>query len=100
MLYLGFRQFFGPLVKKKIRKVKGENNLPENPPFIIAANHISFMDPPALVIYLCGRYKRTIYFPTTPIMWKFWGKYVARRVLGMIPIYSRRTGYAWNYFNC
>jgi len=90
MAYFGLRQIFGPSIRKKIREVRGEENLPERPPFVLAGNHVGFLDALALSAYVLDRYKKQPLFITTPLMWRIFGKHLARYWLGMIPIYRRR----------
>ncbi|MFH1207799.1 MAG: lysophospholipid acyltransferase family protein [Patescibacteria group bacterium] len=94
MVYAGFRKIFGPLAVKKIRRVEGEWNLPPQPPFILAANHVGFLDAPALVMHILGKFGQPMHTPTTPFMWKIWGERIARKCLAMIPLYPGREGEA------
>lgn len=88
MSYFGYSQVFGPIVTGKIKQVEGEKNLPSAPPFIIAANHVGFLDSPALVMYMLHKYNKPTWFFTTPVMWKlFGGDHIARKTLAMIPIH-------------
>jgi len=90
MAYFGVRQIFGPLVYRKIRETKGEENLPPKPPFIIAANHAGFLDAPALVMYIWHTYNRLTHYITKREFWKLWGGPLARRWMGMIPLNDDR----------
>lgn len=85
MAYEGLRQIFGPHILKKIKKVGGLEHLPERPPFILAANHVGFMDAMVLTLLVQRRYRQSPYFITTPWAWKMFGKFLARRWLHMIP---------------
>ncbi|MFH0804564.1 MAG: lysophospholipid acyltransferase family protein [Patescibacteria group bacterium] len=84
--YAGFRQVFGPLVRRKIRTVRGTEYLPLQPPFIVAGNHVGFIDALALAMLNYNRYRRPTYYLTTQWVWKFFGEWLARNVLGMIPL--------------
>jgi len=86
MAYFGLRQIFGPLIKKKIREIKEGNNLPQQPPFIIAANHVGFMDGLAMAATIFEKYNKPLLFFTTYGMWRLWGRCLARHWLGMIPM--------------
>lgn len=90
-MYEGVRQIFAPLVQKKIREVVGAEHLPSRPPFILAANHVGFLDPIVLTVFILNRMNRPLYMPTTPRMWKVWGgAWLTRRWLGMIPLQPGR----------
>lgn len=94
MAYAILRQLFERPISRKITSVHGEENLPTKAPFIIAINHVGFLDAPAVVIYLLKRYRRTIFFPTHHPLWKLLGGSLARRWLGMIPVRSAEKKYA------
>ncbi len=94
MAYGILRQIFEPSISRKIISVQGEKNLPAAAPFIVATNHVGFMDGPAMVIYLFKRYRQTIYFPTHHFFWKLLGGRLAQRWLGMIPIRFERKKHA------
>jgi 1-acyl-sn-glycerol-3-phosphate acyltransferase len=90
MAYFGIRQFIGPLVYRKIKEVRGAEHLPPRPPFVIAANHVGFLDAPALVMFIWYRYSRLTHYITKRELWKLWGGSLARRWMGMIPLNDDR----------
>jgi 1-acyl-sn-glycerol-3-phosphate acyltransferase len=94
MAYLGVRQLLGPLMKLKIGEVRGTEHLPSRPPFIVAANHVGFLDAPALIMALYGRYKQPVHIITKQFIWKVWGGPLARKWVGMIPRRDGRQGEA------
>lgn len=86
-MYEGVRQIFGPLVWRKVREIIGEEHLPPQPPYILAANHIGFMDAPVLTMYTLNKLGKPFYSPTSPYMVKVWGgSRITRRWLGMLPV--------------
>ncbi len=85
MAYEGLRQIFGPIIQKKITKAGGLEHLPERPPFILAANHVGFLDAMVLSLLVQKHYRQSPYFITTPWAWKMFGKFLARHWLRMIP---------------
>ncbi|MFA6099011.1 MAG: lysophospholipid acyltransferase family protein [Patescibacteria group bacterium] len=93
MAYGGFRQILGPFIRNKIGVVEGEQFLPAKPPFILALNHVGFMDGLVLVTYIYLKYngRRTFYL-TNERMWKLWGQKLARNWLGMIPVFDDKRG--------
>jgi len=88
MAYAGFRQTIGPLLKKKIGRVQGLENLPDQAPFIIAINHEGFLDPLVILRLIYYKYNRAIFFLTAQKMWKLWGEHLAKNWLGMIPLHE------------
>lgn len=86
MPYEGLRQIFTPLIRRKIGQVTGQEHLPDSPPFILAANHTGFMDALVLAILVLERYRHRIRFITKRHIWKWWGSYLSRHWLGMIPL--------------
>lgn len=95
MAYAGFRQIFGPLIKRKVKEVRGVENLPAAPPFIVAANHVGYLDAMAIALFILEKYKSPAYFLTQPVMWKMWGKYLARHWLAMIPRIDNDKAVTW-----
>lgn len=86
MAYFGLRHTIGPLVRKKIRTVNGLDNVPSQPPFVVAANHVGFMDGPVLAMDLARRYHAPLHFLTDHVVLRLVGTWLARRWLGMIPV--------------
>ncbi len=89
MPYQILRPIFEPAIKRKIRHVAGREHLPK-PPFIVAANHVGFLDPIALVITMLEIYQQPMYCLTNQFMWTIWGGPLASRWLAMIPVYKKR----------
>ena len=94
MAYEGLRQIFGPSIKRKIRRVRGEANLPQRPPFIIAINHVGYLDAFVLSSFIFDKYHLHTYFFTVEKMWRMWGEYLARHWLRMIPVYNNNKKYS------
>jgi 1-acyl-sn-glycerol-3-phosphate acyltransferase len=92
MAYFGVRQLLGPLMKLKIGEVRGMDNIPARPPFIVAANHVGFLDAPALIIVLYDKYKLPIHIITKEFIWKVWGGPLAQKWVGMIPRRENKAG--------
>ncbi len=86
MAYEGLKQVLGPLLRKKIRTVAGEKFLPKKPPFILAGNHVGYLDGLVLASYFYDLRKRYVTYLTTEGMWRFFGKYLSRHWLKMVPI--------------
>jgi len=86
MPYFGYRQILGPIVRRKIKSVDGQKNLPDKPPFIIAANHEGFLDGPSLTMLILDRYNQPTYYLTKRRMWWYFGGPLASSLLAMIPV--------------
>lgn len=94
MAYFGVRQLLGPLMKLKIGEVRGIEHLPARPPFIVVANHVGFLDAPAVIIMLYDKYKLPIHIITKEFIWKVWGGPIAQKWVGMIPRRENKAGEA------
>jgi len=90
-MYEGLRQIFGPLIRNKIKEVVDEEYLPAQPPFILSANHVGFLDAPFLTVFMLEKFGQPVYAPTTMHMIKAWGgERVARRWLGMLAVHPEQ----------
>ena len=85
------RRVMVPNLSRRLR-VKGLEHVPEKGPYIIAANHVSYFDPIALVTLLYKERKMQPYFLTKGAVAVAWKKILgsgAWDVLGMLPIDDR-----------
>lgn len=73
------------ILKGKIKKIRGLENLPLKGPFIIAANHQSFLDAVFMHSAITGYLKRYIYSISKQELKKTYGKF-GEKYLGMIYI--------------
>ncbi len=94
MAYPIFRQVFGPLVRHKVRNITGQEHIPEQPPYIVAANHIGFLDGPALLLSVYQISRRPLYVLTRDFFWRILGGPLASRMLAMIPVYPQHKAAA------
>ncbi|MEK7538083.1 MAG: lysophospholipid acyltransferase family protein [Patescibacteria group bacterium] len=77
-----------PLFRWRIR-VKGEEYLPARGAFIVAGNHGSYFDAPALSLTLFLTRKIFLQYPTKPSVAAAWQKLIGRQgleAMGMLPI--------------
>jgi len=91
-----------PIARRTILKllaarieVQGLERLPERGPFIIAANHQSYTDPPQIAFPLIVRRNVKIWFLTTEHVWRGFQRFGGTGVLrwlGMIPILDAKKG--------
>lgn len=81
-----------PIIMLRIKEINGIENLPKNGPYIIASNHVSFMDPPLLASVVARRSKLKIRFISKIELKKFFGKFVGERWFGMIYVEKENPG--------
>lgn len=77
-----------PILARRI-KVEGLEHVPTAGPFLIAANHQSYIDPPQIAFPLIVKRNIKIWFLTTEHIWRAFRRFGTGRVLrwlGMIPI--------------
>lgn len=77
MPYLVSRKTLFPVIRRGIQSVKGLENLPQNRPFVIAANHQGLFDPlfiGAPLVEASGRLLRFLVDPTKRY-WRYIGRY-------------------------
>ena len=80
-----FRRIFFPILKLFIKEVKGIENLPEQGPYIVAANHTSSLDGYFLASLIIPRVKKKVHFFARQAKYgSFAGNWVARHWAGCI----------------
>ncbi|MFH1641665.1 MAG: lysophospholipid acyltransferase family protein [Nanoarchaeota archaeon] len=86
MVYPIARYTVAPLLRLFIRKVDGLNNLPK-PPFIIAANHESFLDPFLILAVTLPLIDQKIhYLAMKGRFWNLFGDGISRHWAGCVPL--------------
>lgn len=88
MSYERLRRTILPALARRI-EVSGWEHVPEHGPFIIVANHQSYLDAPQIAFPLIMERNSKVWFLTTEHIWKFFGRFGGKRLLiwmGMIPI--------------
>jgi len=83
-----------PIIDRFIKKINGRENIIKNQPFIIASNHISYMDPLVLYRIFSKESNYKVHFMvSTGIKWLWWifgGQWFLKWALGAIPTPERR----------
>lgn len=90
MAYTVLRNTIVPLLRRRIR-VEGIEHLPETGPYILAANHQSYLDPPLVWLAIVPLIKTKIFFITKEYVWRGLKKFLGQRGvdwLGLLPIFS------------
>ncbi|MBU0616008.1 MAG: 1-acyl-sn-glycerol-3-phosphate acyltransferase, partial [Nanoarchaeota archaeon] len=88
------KKFLFPRFLKLVKELKGAENIPRKGPFIIAANHVSYIDPPLLYSIFGEKREYKVHFlASIGIKWMWWifgGQNFLRWAIGMIPTPERR----------
>ncbi|MFC1622735.1 hypothetical protein ACFL1Y_01960, partial [Patescibacteria group bacterium] len=74
-----------PLLRKRINKVQGLENIPKNTNFILATNHIFPGDSMFICAVFILQIKNKIHFITAEHVWRNYEKIGLRKFFGMIP---------------
>lgn len=85
MAYFILRHSLFPLLKMRVNKVEGMENLPFSGPYIIAGNHESSFDPIFIGLALIKKTKKKIHAFTLVSVYSFLGPILGKLWLGMIP---------------
>ena len=95
MVYPIFRWILLLLVKLFVKDVKGTENIPKKGPFIVAANHYSYLDPFLIGCYIVKKTNQKIhYIALRGGRFEFFGDFIIRRWAGSISIQYNRQGIA------
>lgn len=86
MVYPIFKRIVSPLVKLFLKEVKGIENIPKKGPFIVAANHYSYIDPLLIGYYIVKKTNQKIHFISLRGRFEFFGDLIIRRWGGCISI--------------
>lgn len=98
MPYDRLRRTILPALARRI-EVSGLQHVPPHGPFIIVANHQSYLDAPQVAFSLIMERNLKIWFLTTEHVWKFFGLFGGKRLLrwmGMIPILNSQKAQSLN----
>lgn len=80
------RRLAFPLISKRAHLIEGLEHVPRHGPFIVASNHVSYLDPPILYAILVRRVKQKIHFLTKREVINGLTPLVSMRWFGMIPV--------------
>ena len=86
MIYPFLNHTLLALLRLFVRRVVGKENLPQ-PPFIVAANHESYLDPLLIVAVLVPRKDKQVHFLAMKgRFWHVFGDYISRKWAGCVPL--------------
>jgi len=85
MAYPLSRHLFIPLFVSRLKKIVGLENFPPKGPYLIVANHVSYLDPPLVGSLVVKQTREKSYFITNPEIYRYFGSLIGHW-LGMIPI--------------
>lgn len=84
------RRIAFPFISKRAQTIAGLEHVPSQGPFIIASNHVSYLDPPILYAIFARRVRQKIHFLTKREIIKGLTPLVSMRWFGMIPVDDER----------
>ena len=92
MAYPITKFWFYPLNWIMIKRIKGEDNIPKNPNFIIISNHEHLIDPLYIFYPILKKLNKKLHFIATPTWW-FLGETICRQWAGCIPLFNSEQIY-------
>lgn len=86
LVYPVARKIVWLFVKLFVKEMKGMENIPRKGPFIVAANHESYLDPLLLAYYIMRKTNQKIHFIAYGGRFSFLGKFIIKKWAGCILI--------------
>lgn len=86
MAYPLLRIFVFPFVFRHIEAVEGIENLPTKGPYIVAANHMSYIEPSLLAALVSRKTNQRAYSLTKQSIWKVYRRFGIADWMGLIPV--------------
>ena len=74
------------LVKLFLKEIKGIENIPKKGPFIVAANHDSYLDPLLIAYYIVKKTNQKVHFIAYRGRFSFFGNFLIKKWAGCILI--------------
>lgn len=82
------RKIILPFLKRRIKEIQGIENLPQKGPYLVCANHVSYLEPIFIKTIIILSAKSNVYFITKEAVWRTYKKFFGQKGidwLGMIP---------------
>ena len=92
MVYPITKFWLYPLCRIFIKRIKGIENIPNKPPFIVVSNHESFIDPLYIIYPILRKLNKKLHFIASPGWW-FLGEAICREWAGCIPLFNSKQAY-------
>lgn len=92
MVYPISKITIGTFLLSRVKEIKGIDNLPKNPPYILAINHISYIDP-LMIVALIAKYRnQKVSFLTQDKdkFYKLFGSKICIKWASCIPISNKK----------
>ncbi len=86
MAFFITRRTVTPLARRHIGHIEGVENIPRQGPFLLAANHISYIEPSLLAMLAVERTGQRVWSLTKFSIWKTFSSFGMAGWLGMIPV--------------
>lgn len=84
MAYGVFRKTIIPILLRRLGSVEGVENIPARGPFLVAANHVSYIEPALISMLAIQRTGQKVYSLTKDGIWRFFRKLGMADRLGMV----------------
>lgn len=75
-----------PLALLRAKEINGLENLPKKGPFLIIANHVSYLDPPLIGALVAKQTGQKIHFISKHELFRYFGRRIGEKWMGMIYI--------------
>lgn len=83
---------FIPKILRKVGSIEGLENLPERGPFIVASNHVSYLEPVLLSLLVIQKTSQPIFSMAKIGVWKFFHTLGLAGYMGLVPVNPRNKG--------
>lgn len=92
MAYAWLRRTIIPRVLAHLGSIEGTEYLPSHGPFILAANHVSYLEPVLLALLVVDRTRERVWSLTKYPIWLLFRVLGLANWLGMVPVYPHEKG--------
>ncbi|PIY96720.1 MAG: hypothetical protein COY66_03345 [Candidatus Kerfeldbacteria bacterium CG_4_10_14_0_8_um_filter_42_10] len=84
MLFELAKKTIAPLVLRRAKEINGRENLPKKGPFLIIANHVSYLDPVLIGALVAKWTGQKTHFISKHDLFRYFGRRIGEKWLGMI----------------
>lgn len=86
MAYFGLKHTLFPLIRRRLDRISGVENIPKQGPYLVVSNHISISDPPIIISVFMPTIAQKLFFITDPIVAKIFKLLLLSDFSGIIPV--------------